>query len=96
VPPFDAAGPVGKARLVFQGFEVAPENGLSFALFEWSFGQLAGTLGKVLFPHIVAKRDAYAKAGSEGIPVWRMKGQARARRARRSAPPSPTSKPACS
>lgn len=40
------------------------------------FEQLAGQLGKILFPGIVAKRDAYARAGSEGVPVWRMKGQA--------------------
>ena len=33
------------------------------------FEQLAGQLGKVLFPGMVAKRDSYAKAGSEGIPV---------------------------
>jgi hypothetical protein len=33
------------------------------------FEQLAGKLGKVLFPGMVAKRDSYAKAGSEGIPV---------------------------
>jgi chromosome partitioning protein len=40
------------------------------------FEQLAGQLGKVLFPGIIAKRDVYAKAGSEGIPAWSIKGQA--------------------
>ena len=40
------------------------------------FETLASQLGKILFPGIVAKRDAYAKSGSEGVPVWRMKGTA--------------------
>ena len=38
------------------------------------FEQLAGQVGKLLFPGIVAKRDAYSRAASEGAPVWRMTG----------------------
>jgi chromosome partitioning protein len=40
------------------------------------FEQLAEQVGKLLFPGIVAKRDTYARAASEGEPVWRMKGTA--------------------
>jgi len=35
---------------------------------------LVARVGKLLFPGIVAKRDLYAKAGSERLPVWQMKG----------------------
>lgn len=38
------------------------------------FEQLAEQVGKLLFPGIVAKRDNYARAVSEGEPVWRLKG----------------------
>ena len=38
------------------------------------FEALAEQVGKLLFPAIVAKRDLYAKAGSERMPVWQMKG----------------------
>ncbi|MAM75871.1 MAG: chromosome partitioning protein ParA [Tistrella sp.] len=34
---------------------------------------LAEQLGKILFPGIVAKRDAYSRAASEGMPVWEIK-----------------------
>ena len=37
------------------------------------FEALAEQVGKLLFPAIVAKRDLYAKAGSERMPVWQMK-----------------------
>jgi chromosome partitioning protein len=40
------------------------------------FESLAGQAGKLLFPGIVAKRDAYAKAASDSEPVWNMKGAA--------------------
>jgi chromosome partitioning protein len=40
------------------------------------FEQLAEHVGKLLFPGIVAKRDAYSRAASEGEPVWNMKGAA--------------------
>ena len=38
------------------------------------FEDLAGQVGQLLFAGIVAKRDSYARAASEGAPVWRMKG----------------------
>lgn len=38
------------------------------------FEDLAGQAGKLLFPGLVAKRDSYARAASEGEPVWLMKG----------------------
>lgn len=38
------------------------------------FEALAGQVGKLLFPAIVAKRDLYARAASERMPVWQMKG----------------------
>lgn len=38
------------------------------------FESLAEAVGKLLFPGIVAKRDAYAKAASDSEPVWSMKG----------------------
>ena len=38
------------------------------------FVQLAEQVGKLLFPGIVAKRDTYSRAASEGTPVWQMKG----------------------
>ena len=38
------------------------------------FEDLAGQVGQLLFPGIIAKRDSYARAGSEGEPVWLMKG----------------------
>lgn len=38
------------------------------------FEALAEQVGGLLFPAIVAKRDLYAKAGSERMPVWQMKG----------------------
>lgn len=38
------------------------------------FEDLAGQVGQLLFPGIVAKRDSYARAGSQGEPVWRMQG----------------------
>lgn len=40
------------------------------------FEGLAEAVGKLLFPGIVAKRDAYAKAASDSEPVWKMKGAA--------------------
>jgi chromosome partitioning protein len=40
------------------------------------FEQLAEQAGKLLFPGIVAKRDAYSRAASEGLPVWLMKSAA--------------------
>jgi chromosome partitioning protein len=40
------------------------------------FESLAGQAGKLLFPGIVAKRDAYAKAATDSEPVWNMKGAA--------------------
>ena len=40
------------------------------------FESLAEQAGKLLFPGMVAKRDAYAKAASESEPVWNMKGSA--------------------
>ena len=40
------------------------------------FESLAEQAGKLLFPGMVAKRDAYAKAASEAEPVWQMKGAA--------------------
>ncbi len=38
------------------------------------FEALASQVGKLLFPAIVAKRDLYARAASERMPVWQMKG----------------------
>lgn len=38
------------------------------------FEQLAEQAGKLLFPGVVAKRDSYSRAASEGEPVWNMKG----------------------
>lgn len=38
------------------------------------FEALAAQVGKMLFPAVVAKRDLYARAGSERMPVWKMKG----------------------
>lgn len=40
------------------------------------FEQLAGQVGQLLFPGLVAKRDSYARAASEGAPVWTMPGAA--------------------
>lgn len=40
------------------------------------FECLAGQVGKLLFPGIVAKRDAYARAASDKAPVWSMPGSA--------------------
>lgn len=40
------------------------------------FEDLAQQAGKLLFPGVVAKRDAYAKAASDSEPVWAMKGAA--------------------
>lgn len=40
------------------------------------FESLAEQAGKLLFPGIVAKRDTYARAASDGEPVWAMKGAA--------------------
>jgi chromosome partitioning protein len=40
------------------------------------FEQLAGHVGKLLFPGMVAKRDVYARAASEREPVWAFKGAA--------------------
>jgi chromosome partitioning protein len=40
------------------------------------FEQLAEQVGKLLFPGLVAKRDSYARAATEGVPVWYMKGAA--------------------
>ena len=39
-----------------------------------AFEELAGHVGKLLFPGVVAKRDLYARAASEREPVWSMKG----------------------
>ncbi len=38
------------------------------------FEDLAAQVGKLLFPAIVAKRDLYARASTERVPVWRLKG----------------------
>lgn len=38
------------------------------------FEGLAGQIGGLLFPGMVTKRDVYARAASERIPVWQMKG----------------------
>ena len=38
------------------------------------FEELAGHVGKLLFPGIVAKRDLYARAAGDKEPVWTMKG----------------------
>lgn len=38
------------------------------------FEDLAGHVGKLLFPGVVAKRDLYARAASEREPVWAFKG----------------------
>ena len=38
------------------------------------FEDLAGHVGKLLFPGVVAKRDLYARAASDREPVWNMKG----------------------
>lgn len=40
------------------------------------FESLAGEVGKLLFPGVVAKRDLYARSASEREPVWNMKGAA--------------------
>ena len=40
------------------------------------FESLAENLGKLLFPGIVAKRDAYSRSASKGTPVWSMAGAA--------------------
>ncbi|MBY0339140.1 MAG: ParA family protein [Acetobacteraceae bacterium] len=40
------------------------------------FESLAEQAGKLLFPGVVAKRDAYAKAASDSEPVWHQKGSA--------------------
>ena len=40
------------------------------------FEQLAQEAGRLLFPGLVAKRDAYSRAASDGEPVWKMKGAA--------------------
>jgi chromosome partitioning protein len=40
------------------------------------FESLAEQAGKLLFPGMIAKRDAYAKAASDSEPVWSMKGAA--------------------
>jgi chromosome partitioning protein len=40
------------------------------------FEGLAGEIGGLLFPGVVTKRDVYARAASERIPVWQMKGAA--------------------
>lgn len=40
------------------------------------FESLAGDIGALLFPGVVVKRDVYARAASERIPVWQMKGAA--------------------
>lgn len=40
------------------------------------FESMAEQIGKLLFPGIIAKRDVYAKAASDGEPVWSMKGAA--------------------
>lgn len=40
------------------------------------FEGLAEHFGKIIFPGVVAKRDLYSRAASEGQPVWNMKGAA--------------------
>ncbi|MBP2300927.1 ParA family protein [Azospirillum picis] len=40
------------------------------------FESLAAEAGKLLFPGILAKRDLYARAVSEGRPVWALAGSA--------------------
>jgi chromosome partitioning protein len=40
------------------------------------FESLAGEVGKLLFPGVVAKRDLYSRSAGEGEPVWNMKGAA--------------------
>jgi chromosome partitioning protein len=40
------------------------------------YQQLQAEFSDVLFPTYIAKRDAYARAGSEGRPVWKMTGTA--------------------
>jgi chromosome partitioning protein len=40
------------------------------------FEALAGEVGQLLFPGIVAKRDAYARANGEALPVWEIKTDA--------------------
>lgn len=37
---------------------------------------LVGELGDLVFPGVVTKRDVYARAASERVPVWQMKGVA--------------------
>ena len=39
-----------------------------------AYEALAERLGKRLFPGFIAKRDLYARAGSERTPVWKLKG----------------------
>lgn len=38
------------------------------------YEDLVRNVGKIVFPGMVAKRDAYARAASERVPVWEMKG----------------------
>jgi chromosome partitioning protein len=40
------------------------------------YQQLQAEFSDVLFPGYITKRDAYARAGSEGRPVWKMPGTA--------------------
>lgn len=40
------------------------------------FEGLGEEIGGLLFPGVVGKRDVYAKAASERVPVWQMKGAA--------------------
>ncbi|PWC40946.1 ParA family protein [Azospirillum sp. TSO35-2] len=40
------------------------------------FESLAGQAGRLLFPGLLAKRDAYARAASDREPVWAMTGSA--------------------
>ena len=40
------------------------------------FESLAADLGQLLFPGLLAKRDAYARAASDRAPVWAMPGSA--------------------
>jgi chromosome partitioning protein len=40
------------------------------------YQQLQNEFSDVLFPGYITKRDAYARAGSEGRPVWKMPGTA--------------------
>lgn len=40
------------------------------------FESLAGEVGKLLFPGVIAKRDLYSRSAGESEPVWNMKGAA--------------------